>query len=503
MEVDQVTLWRQKQVVERLEQSRGDGTSLITLMIPANHQLAAVSKLLSQEMSASSSIKSTTNRKSVQSALKSIQHRVKQLRNPGPNGLAIFCGTIYSSASEGESGSVGGAVGSKQKKELIVVEPVKPLLRFDYKCDSQFHTEALREQLEEGQESYGFIVVDGQGALFAKLRGGSRVEVVGKYTTSLPKKHKAGGQSAPRFQRAGPPPLFGSQGPGQVERWWRADHRWLSGSQDRAVARQVLGRQAEAEGPEGGRCERKGLSQAIVESAEVLEAAQLLKQQKLLQRFFEEVAREEGSLFCCGLAQSLAAMQQGAVEVLLCWDQLPTRRYTLRRGRCSTTAAEGENEEDLIVHYQRPSGQVVHQEPTVAQLLAIASPPKTSRLKSASSSSAASYPLEDDGRGSNESSAGWKIVKSERLMDWLCEHAREQGARLAFIGEHTDLGAQFVRGFGGIGGVLRFQMPYYEEDEEDGGDDYEGDEQKQACDDEDYDPDFDDDEQEWDGSFDF
>ncbi|KAL6045447.1 translation termination factor eRF1 [Balamuthia mandrillaris] len=498
MEVDEVSLWRQKQVVERLERSRGDGTSLITLMIPANHQLAAVSKLLSQEMSASSSIKSTTNRKSVQSALKSIQHRVKQLRNPGPNGLAIFCGTIYSS-SEGESGSAG-AVGSKQKKELIVVEPVKPLLRFDYKCDSQFHTEALSEQLEEGQESYGFIVVDGQGALFAKLRGGSRVEVVGKYTTTLPKKHKAGEQALHHFLDPKDPARLNVGGgliiAGSAD---LKNELWQGKFLDARLKQKVLKVVDVSYGM------RKGLSQAIVESAEVLEAAQLLKQQKLLQRFFEEVAREEGSLFCCGLAQSLAAMQQGAVEVLLCWDQLPTRRYTLRRGRCSTTA-EGENEEELIVHYQRPSGQVVHQEPTVAQLLAIASPPKTSRLKSASSSSTAGYPLEDDDRGSNESSAGWKIVKSERLMDWLCEHAREQGARLAFIGEHTDLGAQFVRGFGGIGGILRFQMPYYEEGEEDGGDDYEGDEQKKAYDDDDYDPDFDDDddgEQEWDGSFDF
>ena len=46
----------------------------------------------------------------------------------------------------------------------------------------------------------GFIIVDGNGALFAIVRGSSR-EVLKSISVDLPKKHNKGGYSAPRFAR--------------------------------------------------------------------------------------------------------------------------------------------------------------------------------------------------------------------------------------------------------------------------------------------------------------
>lgn len=52
----------------------------------------------------------------------------------------------------------------------------------------------------EDDEKFGFIIVDGGGALFATLQGNQR-NIQQKITVELPKKHGRGGQSANRFAR--------------------------------------------------------------------------------------------------------------------------------------------------------------------------------------------------------------------------------------------------------------------------------------------------------------
>jgi len=54
-------------------------------------------------------------------------------------------------------------------------------------CVSQFHTEALTALLADNNK-FGFIVMDGNGALFGTLQGNTR-EVLHKFTVDLPKKH--------------------------------------------------------------------------------------------------------------------------------------------------------------------------------------------------------------------------------------------------------------------------------------------------------------------------
>ena len=52
----------------------------------------------------------------------------------------------------------------------------------------------------ESDSKFGFIIMDGNGALFGTLAGNTR-EVIHKFTVDLPKKHGRGGQSALRFAR--------------------------------------------------------------------------------------------------------------------------------------------------------------------------------------------------------------------------------------------------------------------------------------------------------------
>jgi peptide chain release factor subunit 1 len=73
-----------------------------------------------------------------------------------PNGLVIYCGTIVT-----EEG--------KEKKVNIDFEPFKPINTSLYLCDNKFHTEALTALLADDNK-FGFIVMDGNGALFGTLQ---------------------------------------------------------------------------------------------------------------------------------------------------------------------------------------------------------------------------------------------------------------------------------------------------------------------------------------------
>merc|ERR1712232_1210244 len=178
--------WKIKRLIKSLEAARGNGTSMISLIIPPKDQINRIAKMLGDEIGTASNIKSRVNRLSVLAAITSAQQRLKLYNKVPPNGLVIYCGAIIT-----EEG--------KEKKVNIDFEPFKPINTSLYLCDNKFHTEALNELLESDQR-YGFIVMDGNGSLFGALSGNSR-EVVHKFGVDLPKKHGRGGQSALRFAR--------------------------------------------------------------------------------------------------------------------------------------------------------------------------------------------------------------------------------------------------------------------------------------------------------------
>lgn len=129
---------------------------MISLIIPPKDQISRVSKMLADEFGTASNIKSRVNRLSVLGAITSVQHRLKLYTKVPPNGLVIYCGTIVT-----EEG--------KEKKVNIDFEPFKPINTSLYLCDNKFHTEALTALLADDNK-FGFIVMDGNGALFGTLQ---------------------------------------------------------------------------------------------------------------------------------------------------------------------------------------------------------------------------------------------------------------------------------------------------------------------------------------------
>lgn len=46
----------------------------------------------------------------------------------------------------------------------------------------------------------------------------------------------------------------------------------------------------------------------------------------------------------------------------------------------------------------------------------------------------------------------------ESLLEWFADKYKEFGANLEFVTNRSQEGAQFVKGFGGIGGILRYKV---------------------------------------------
>ena len=126
MDIDNdVELWKIRKIIKTLSEARGNGTSMISLIIPSKGQINLVNKMLTEEYGTASNIKSRVNRLSVLSAITTTQQKLKLYNRTPPNGLVIFSGTM--TTLEG-----------KEKRVNIDFEPFKPITKSLYLCDNKF-----------------------------------------------------------------------------------------------------------------------------------------------------------------------------------------------------------------------------------------------------------------------------------------------------------------------------------------------------------------------------
>ncbi|MFP3190594.1 MAG: peptide chain release factor aRF-1 [Thermoproteota archaeon] len=176
-----------RRLIKELKSKEGRGTELISLYIPAGRQIADIMDVLKSEYSQAGNIKDRTTRHHVQESLVSIMQRLKFFNKASGNGLIVFAGYV-----------AGDAPGN-EKFEIYLIEPPKPISTYLYRCDSRFHVEILEEMLKVGNK-YGLVVIDREEASFAILEG-SNLNIIETITSGIPGKHRAGGQSARRFER--------------------------------------------------------------------------------------------------------------------------------------------------------------------------------------------------------------------------------------------------------------------------------------------------------------
>jgi len=377
MEADDIEIFRQKKLLKYLRDAKGNGTSMISLIIPPKEQLCKTTKMLTDEYGTATNIKSRVNRLSVLSAITSAQAKLKTFSKNPPNGLAIFVGTVLLDSN-------------KEKKISQAIEPIKPVNTSLYMCDSRFHVEELLGLFEDDAK-YGFVIMDGHGTLFATLQG-SVQNILQSISVDLPKKHGRGGQSSARFGRLRVEKrlayvkkvaeiitnLFITNSMSNVEGIVLGGHADLKNEMIPFLDARLTVIKA-VDTNYGG---RNGLNQAIELCGDALKDVKFSKEKKILQEFLYEINMNTGK-FCYGLKGTMGCLESGAVETLIVWENL-AMEY-----------------EDTI------------------------------------------------------------------FVDWIAENYKDYGCKLLFVSDLTSEGVQFVEGFGGIGGLLRYKMEMedYEEEE--------------------------------------
>lgn len=380
MELDvELEKFQLKQLLKKLSQARGNGTSMISLIIPKDSQVSQVGTLLTQEYGTANNIKSHINKLSVQAGIKSAQERLKLYSKIPPNGLVIYVGSVL--------------LHNKEKKICLDLQPFRPLNKFIYRCDNKFALEPLEELLQD-DDVFGFIIVDGHSCWYVKVRGDNK-EVVLKFETDLPRKHSKGGQSSQRFARI------------RLEK----RHNYLRKVAENATSVFITNDRPNVKGlilagsslfkknlaesdlldarlkpmilsiVDIGYGAEAGLQQAILLSSEILGNTKYVKERQILGQYFDDLNKDQDSV-CYGLKDTLYALKAGVVSMLLLW-------------------------ENLDLEYEDETN-----------------------------------------------SAAEKML----LVDYLVQNAKNHGATVQLITDQTPEGSQFVKGFGGLGGFMRYTI---------------------------------------------
>lgn len=412
-----IEMFKLKRLIQSLDNMRGLGTSMITLIINYKDQINQYAKMLNDEVGKASNIKSRVTRQNVIDALTSTMEKLKLYNKTPPNGLVIYCGLVQMAQ--------GG-----EKMVKIDLEPFKPINTSLYRCNNIFHTEELKTLLEDN-DKFGFLIMDGNGSLFGTVQGNTRT-IVNKFTVDLPKKHGRGGQSANRFARI------------RTER----RHNYLRKVAECATAAFITNDVPNVKGLVlAGSAEFKndlqksdlfdqrlqpvvikvidiayggelGFNQAIELSMDTLRSVKFVHEKKVLSRFYEEIAKDTGK-YVFGLKDTFEAIENGSVDVLIIWENIEYNRLTLRDGDGHVTA---EN-----VHKDKVSGNEWKNEQT---------------------------------------GVSYEILENVTLTEWLLDNYKKHVSLLEIVTDKSSEGNQFVKGFGGIGGILRYKVEQVFDEEE-------------------------------------
>ncbi|TRY51072.1 eRF1 [Cryptosporidium tyzzeri] len=157
-----------------------------------------------------------------------------------------------------------------------------------------------------------------------------------------------------------------------------------------------------------------GFNQAIELSSDALQNVKFVQEKKLITKFFDEVAQDTGK-YVYGINETLQALEMGAIELLIVWENLETKRMVVKN------PSTGEEK----VFLNSPTEQ--HDE---------------SKFKDP------------------ETGAELDVIEILPLTEWLVNTYQNYGAQLEFVTNKSQEGNQFQKGFGGFGGILRYKVDF-------------------------------------------
>jgi len=305
-----------------------------------------------------------------------------------------------------------------------------------YLCDSRFHTENLSELMED-DDKFGFLIMDGNGSLFGTVTGSHR-EVLHKFSVELPKKHGRGGQSALRFARlrlekrhnyvrkvgeiaaqqfipnGETPNIKGLIVAGSAE--FKQDLTTNTDLFDQRLAAIVMPPLLDIS--YGGEA---GFNQAIELASETLKNVKFIQEKKLVTKFLDEVSMDTGK-YCFGIKDTMEGLAAGAVETLILWEELDLKRVVIKNPHTDTTEivfVTPQQEKDPSLYVDKATGVEL------------------------------------------------KVEESEAFLDWIVMTYKTFGTKLEIITDRSQEGNQFVRGFGGVGGLMRYRLEFDQFEEPD------------------------------------
>lgn len=320
-----------KRTLEELEEYRGQGTTLVTLYVPPTRQLSDVAQMVRNEVGQASNIKSKGTQDAVVSALTSILARLKSYKATPENGLAIFVGNV----------SVGA---NKTKSVAHLIEPPLPVQTYQYRCDSSFNLDPLKN-MGRIEDAYGLFVIDRKECSMGFLRG-KAIQPVYNRQSLVPSKHGRGGQSAQRFERLieiAAHEWFTQCAEQATQIFLHADIKALllggPGPTKEFFAREgylhhELGKKLYPQHFDTGYTDDdQGLKELVEAAGTAIDAIGMVQDRKLMQRFLREVAKPDGGLGTYGELEVRKALEAGAVDHLLLAENMRRVRATVRNAK--------------------------------------------------------------------------------------------------------------------------------------------------------------------------
>jgi peptide chain release factor subunit 1 len=157
-----------------------------------------------------------------------------------------------------------------------------------------------------------------------------------------------------------------------------------------------------------------GFNQAIELAGETLSNVKFVQEKKLIGQYFQEISQDTGRV-CYGIEDTLKALELGAAEILIVHENLEVTRWTMKDSEgniviANTTKAQEANNREIFQD--------------------------------------------------KETGLEMEVIESGSFLEWLAEAYKDFGANLEFVSDRSGEGNQFVKGFGGIGAILRYKVNF-------------------------------------------
>ena len=408
-------LFRLKKTLNTLASKEGRGTELVSLYVPPGKQISEVTNMLRDEYGTASNIKSTTTRKNVQDAIVKVQQRLKLFKEAPENGLVIFCGAIPQNGAGSE------------RIETYVIIPPEPIHIYLYRCDARFHTEHMQELLRE-KETYGILLIDASATTLATLQG-RRLEIVREFTSGVPGKTRAGGQSARRYERLREMRLqeyfrrVGEHanetflpienlkgliiaGPGPTKYDFEKGDYLNYMLKDKVI--DII---------DTAYVEEQGVKEVVDKAPEIMRKIRYIEEKQIVQQFLYEIGHDTG-MTTYGEEEVRRALEAGAVRTLLLSEGLDVIRVKVKCNACGYEEQQTMKSQMLTSFEQNLSGK---------------SCPKCK-------------------------APALGIAETQELIENFAQLAEYTNTDIEMISGETEEGQMLKNSFGGIAAILRIKL---------------------------------------------